>query len=37
METPLTAGMIFGLWQLIVYMTKTGFINLALGNGAVEF
>jgi 4-amino-4-deoxy-L-arabinose transferase-like glycosyltransferase len=31
METPLTAGMIFGLWQLIVYIDKEKFINLVLG------
>jgi len=31
METPLTAGMIFGLWQLIVYIDKEKFLNLVLG------
>jgi len=31
METPLTAGMIFGLWQLIVYTDKNKFVNLFLG------
>ena len=31
METPLTAGMIFGLWQLIVYIDKAKFLNLVFG------
>lgn len=31
METPLTAGMIFGLWQLILYTDKTKLVNLLLG------
>lgn len=31
METPLTTGIIFGLWQLIVYTDKTRFINLLSG------
>ena len=31
METPLTAGMILGLWQLIVYIDKEKFVNLVLG------
>jgi 4-amino-4-deoxy-L-arabinose transferase-like glycosyltransferase len=31
METPLTAGIIFGLWQLIVYIDKNRFVNLLLG------
>jgi 4-amino-4-deoxy-L-arabinose transferase-like glycosyltransferase len=31
METPLTTGIILGLWQLIVYTDKTRFINLLLG------
>src|SRR5688572_13488613 len=31
METPLTAGMIIGLWQLIVYVDKEKFGNLVLG------
>jgi 4-amino-4-deoxy-L-arabinose transferase-like glycosyltransferase len=31
METPLTAGMILGLWQLIVYIDKSKFINLIFG------
>ena len=31
METPLTAGMIFGLWQLIVYIDREKFFNLVLG------
>ena len=28
METPLTTGIILGLWQLIIYTDKTRFINL---------
>jgi len=35
METPLTAGMIFGLWQLIVYTDKNKFVNLVLGTFGV--
>jgi 4-amino-4-deoxy-L-arabinose transferase-like glycosyltransferase len=31
METPLTTGIILGLWQLIVYTDRTRFINLLLG------
>jgi len=31
METPLTAGLIFGLWQLIVYTDKNKIVNLILG------
>ncbi len=31
METPLTAGMIFGLWQLILYIDKEKLLNLVLG------
>jgi 4-amino-4-deoxy-L-arabinose transferase-like glycosyltransferase len=31
METPLTAAMIFGLWQLILYTDKYKFVNLLLG------
>ncbi len=31
METPLTAGIIFGLWQLIVYVDKAKLWNLVLG------
>jgi len=31
METPLTAGMILGLWQLIVYIDKEKLPNLVLG------
>lgn len=31
METPLTMGMIFGLWQLILYIDKDRFTNLLLG------
>ena len=31
METPLTAGIIFGLWQLIVYVDKARLLNLLLG------
>jgi 4-amino-4-deoxy-L-arabinose transferase-like glycosyltransferase len=30
METPLTAGIIFGLWQLIVYVDKQKFMHLLL-------
>lgn len=30
METPLTAGIIFGLWQLVLYLDKQQFINLLL-------
>ena len=32
METPLTAGMIFGLWQLILYTDKNKFVNLFIGH-----
>jgi 4-amino-4-deoxy-L-arabinose transferase-like glycosyltransferase len=35
METPLTAGMIFGLWHLIVYTDKNRFVNLVLGTFGV--
>jgi len=31
METPLTAGLIFGLWQLILYTDKNKIVNLVLG------
>ena len=31
METPLTASIIFGLWQLILYVDNRKFINLLLG------
>jgi len=31
METPLTTGLIFGLWQLILYTDKEKLINLVLG------
>jgi 4-amino-4-deoxy-L-arabinose transferase-like glycosyltransferase len=31
METPLTASIIFGLWQLIVYVDKRKLINIVLG------
>jgi len=31
METPLSAGMILGLWQLIIYIDKSKFINLLFG------
>ncbi|MFL5772586.1 MAG: ArnT family glycosyltransferase [Flavisolibacter sp.] len=31
METPLTASIIFGLWQLVVYVDHRKFINLLLG------
>lgn len=30
METPLTAGIIFGLWHLIVYIDKRAWLNLIL-------
>ena len=30
METPLTAGIIFGLWQLIVYINNRKFLNIIL-------
>jgi len=35
METPLTAGIIFGLWQLILYTGKKKFLNLLLGTFGV--
>src|SRR5688572_1249303 len=35
METPLTAGMVFGLWQLILYIDKNRFANLVLGSFGV--
>src|SRR4030095_4629623 len=31
METPLTASIIFGLWQLILYVDKRKLINFVLG------
>lgn len=31
MEAPLTCGIAFGMWQLIVYLDKRKFINLFLG------
>ncbi|MGZ5287805.1 MAG: ArnT family glycosyltransferase, partial [Flavisolibacter sp.] len=30
METPLTAGIIFGLWHLVVYIDQRKFLNIAL-------
>ncbi|MGZ8559746.1 MAG: ArnT family glycosyltransferase [Chitinophagaceae bacterium] len=35
METPLTAGIIFGLWQLILYTGKKKIFNLLLGTFGV--
>lgn len=35
METPLTAGIIFGLWHLIVYTDKKKFTNLLAGVAGV--